>query len=132
LTELSPQRQSPFEAIGGGEAIRGIVDRFYDLMDGDPSYRDLRMLHAEDLTPMRRSLTGFLTGWIGGPRDWFVANPRKCMMSVHAPIAISDATAEQWVRAMSEAIKDCDIDAELANKINGTFAAMASGMVRRE
>jgi hemoglobin len=122
---------SPFEAIGGSDAIRQIVDRFYDLMDTDPAYRDLRALHADDLTPMRRSLSGFLTGWIGGPRDWFAANPGKCMMSVHAPIAISAATANQWVRAMSEAIKGCDVDADLSERINEALALMASGMVRQ-
>ena len=53
--------RSPFDAIGGEDAVRRLVARFYDLMDGDPAYQALRHLHAPDLAPMRRSLTGFLT-----------------------------------------------------------------------
>ena len=62
---------TPYDRIGGREVLRAIVNRFYDLMDEDPAYAGLRAMHAEDLAPMRQSLTGFLTGWSGGPRDWF-------------------------------------------------------------
>ena len=79
---------TPYEMVGGAETVRRIVDRFYDLMDEQPRFAELRSLHAPDLAPMRESLTGFLIAWLGGPRDWFSNNPGKCVMSVHSKIAI--------------------------------------------
>lgn len=121
---------TPFEALGSHDGIRRIVDRFYDMMDRDPAFAELRALHAADLDPMRLSLSSFLTAWVGGPRDWFAANPDKCMMSVHAGLPISARSADQWVRAMSAALNECDVDADLASRIEAAFSAMASGMVR--
>ena len=37
----------PFERVGGEVEVRVLVDRFYDLMDLDPAYREIRALHPE-------------------------------------------------------------------------------------
>ena len=130
MTGAAAADQPPYEAVGGREGIRRIVDRFYDLMDSVPAYKELRAMHAQDLAPMRRSLSGFLTGWLGGPDDWFAANPGKCMMSLHSSLAIDAAVAEQWVKAMADAISDCGVESHAANRINAAFKAMATNMVR--
>ena len=118
--------------LGGHNGIGAIVNRFYDLMDSDPAYRDLRAMHAEDLAPMRRSLCGFLAAWAGGPRDWFVENPGKCMMSVHGRMAISPAAADQWVAAMTRAVGSSGIEPTIAGKLVAALSAMASSMVRSD
>jgi hemoglobin len=122
--------QAPFDALGGGDGVGRIVDRFYDLMDGVPAYADLRALHPHDLTPMRRSLSGFLCGWLGGDAHWFADNPGKCMMTLHAHLPITAAMAGQWTSAMTRAMKDCGVEDHLAARINTAFGAMASAMVR--
>ena len=122
---------SPFERIGGHAVLRAVTDRFYDLMDQDPAYADLRAMHAADLAPMREALPGFLAGWAGGPRDWFEANPGKCMMSMHAPFPISRQTAEQWAEAMTRAIADTEVaDREIADAMADVLERMARGMAR--
>lgn len=100
-------RKTAYEALGGRAAIERIVARFYDLMEQDPAYAELRALHAADLMPMRESLAGFLAGWSGGPRDWFDSNPGKCMVSAHRDIPVTPETARQWSDAMRRAIEDC-------------------------
>ncbi|GLV20532.1 hypothetical protein TomMM35A_03920 [Sphingobium sp. TomMM35A] len=110
--------------------MRTIVEHFYDLMDSNAAYRDLREMHAQDLTPMRNSLSGFLCGWLGGDADWFAANPGKCMMSLHARFPINAAVADQWTSAMRQAMADCGIEEETASRINDALGAMASAMVR--
>ena len=122
--------QAPFHALGGRDGVARIVDRFYDLMDNSPAFSDLRAVHAQDLTPMRRSLSGFLCGWLGGDTDWFAANPGKCMMTLHARFPITAAMAGQWTSAMGQAMKDCGVDDDLAARIGAAFDAMASAMVR--
>ncbi len=99
--------RTAYEALGGRDTIDRIVGRFYDLMEQDPAYAELRALHEADLLPMRDSLAGFLAGWSGGPRDWFESNPGKCMVSAHRNIPINQETARQWSDAMRRAIQDC-------------------------
>lgn len=123
---------SPFERIGGHPVLRAITDRFYDLMEQDPAYAELRAMHAQDLSFMRQSLPLFLAGWAGGPRDWFEANPGKCMMSAHAGYAIDAQTAEQWAHAMNRAIAESEVaDREIAEAMAEVLTRMARGMARR-
>lgn len=130
MTVTSDAESAPFDLIGGADRIARIVDRFYDLMDADPAYELLRAMHGADLAPMRSSLTGFLSGWLGGPRHWFEENPGKCIMSMHRGFAITPPTAHQWVEAMSRALHDMDTSPDLATKISAAFSGMASGMGR--
>lgn len=130
-TSAETLARSPYERIGGLDELRRITDRFYDLMEQDPAYTALRAMHAEDLAPMRQSLPGFLAGWSGGPRDWFEANPGKCMMSMHKPFVITRETAEQWADCMARAIADAGLaDAEIAGALTGVLGQMARGMAR--
>ncbi|MEO5707807.1 MAG: group II truncated hemoglobin [Alteraurantiacibacter sp.] len=120
---------TPFEQLGGRTALGRVVDRFYDLMDSEPAYADLRAMHAADLAPMKQALAGFLTGWAGGPRDWFDANPGKCMMSMHSGFTITRETAGQWVAAMDRAFADCGLaDHPVALLMKERFRMMAGGM----
>ena len=126
------QPNTPFYKLGGHDVMQAVVDRFYDLMESDPAYAELRAMHAPDLTPMRKGLTGFLTGWAGGPRDWFEANPGRCMASVHKPFTISADVAGQWAEAMRRAITDvAPADENLAKAMAGVLEEMARGMGRQ-
>lgn len=120
---------TPFDRIGGAAAVRALVDRFYDAMEHDPAYARLRAIHADDLGPMRASLTGFLTGWMGGPRDWF--SQGKCVMSAHAPFIIDQQLRDQWIDAMDVALAATDMDAELHDLLAGGFRRVANSMVRQ-
>lgn len=124
-------KPSPFELIGGPEGVARLAEAFYDLVESDPAYAGLRTMHDTDLGPVRASLAGFLTGWMGGPRDWFDANPGKCMMSVHAGFAVDKEMARQWVAAMSRAIAASGCDVGVALALNQAFARMASNMINR-
>ena len=120
---------SAYEAIGARPAVDAIVARFYDLMDADPAYARLRAMHATDLAPMRESLAGFLTAWLGGPTDWFAEHPKTCVMSAHARLPITEATAGQWIDAMDRAIHDAGIAPDLASAMVARLAPMAKAMV---
>jgi len=122
---------SPYDRIGGIDVLRRITDRFYDLMEQEPGYAALRAMHAPDLAPMRASLPLVLAGWSGGPRDWWEANPGKCMMSMHAPFTITSETARQWAEAMGRAIADAaPADREIAEALSDVLQRMALGMAK--
>ena len=125
------QPNTPFYKLGGHDVMQAVVDRFYDLMESDSAYAELRAMHAPDLTPMRKGLTGFLTGWAGGPRDWFEANPGRCMMSVHKPFVITEDLSGQWVDAMKRAIADAGPnDPQICEALSAVLEQMARGMAR--
>jgi len=127
-TEATTPR-TPFHLLGGHETVQAITNRFYDLMETEPAYAELRAMHAPDLSRMRQSLAGFLAGWAGGPRDWFEQNPGKCMMSAHKPFVITKAVAGQWADAMKRAIADvAPEDAELAKSLGNILEEMALRM----
>jgi hemoglobin len=127
----APVALLPYDEIGGAAAVRALVERFYDLMEQDPIYGELRALHAADLRPMRAALAGFLAGWLGGPRDWFAANPGTCIMSSHREFAFGAAEAAQWTDAMARALADTGVPAGLAARMNELFGRMARGMLLR-
>ena len=124
---MTPPRTA-YDMIGGAAIVRKVVDRFYDLMDADPAYAELRALHAPDLGPMRSSLSGFLNAWLGGPRDWFEQRPGMCMMSAHRGVTITEQTARQWADAMTKAVGEHVADAAFATKLAEALGTMALGM----
>jgi hemoglobin len=129
MTSTSAQlSRTPYELIGGAVSIRAIVDRFYDLMETEPAYAELRALHAPDLIPMRDSLSSFLAAWTGGPRDWFEERPGKCMMSVHRGVTVTPDTARQWSEAMRRAIEDSILDPAIGAKLAGALSELALRM----
>lgn len=121
---------SLYETIGGQETVRKVTTVFYDLIASDPRYAPLRALHAEDLSETRNSLEGFLTAWLGGPRDWFTERPGKCIMSAHAGIAMTPDTTQQWIEAMARAMGESGIEQGMSLRICLSLARMASAMSR--
>lgn len=130
-TQTASTPNTPFHRLGGAPVFEAICNRFYDLMDQDPAYAELRAMHAPDLAMMREALPQFLAGWAGGPRDWFDANPGRCMMSVHKPFTIDSVTAGQWAEAMQRAIADVAPEpADMAKAMGDVLADLARGMGR--
>ena len=120
---------TPFEIIGGAPVIHAIVERFYDLMESDPAYAQLRAMHKPDLGPMRASLADFLIAWSGGPRDWFEKRPGACIMSAHAKFPITPAISQQWVDAMRRSV-DEHLDPRLSASMMDALDRMATAMIR--
>ena len=94
-TEENTPTQTPFEWIGGEARVKALVERFYDLMDLEPAYRELRAAHGSDLASARDKLFWFLCGWLGGPSyytDQF-GHPRLKMR--HMPFSIGILERDQ-------------------------------------
>ena len=120
---------TPFYRLGGHPTFRAVCERFYDLMDSEPAYAELRAMHAPDLSRMKESLALFLAAWAGGPRDWFEQNPGRCMMSVHKPYTITSDVAQQWADCMQRAVAEAGIeDAELGKAMGGVLSELALSM----
>ena len=127
----SQQQQSPatpFEWIGGEEKVQALVDRFYDLMDLEPQYSDLRAAHGAELERARQNLFWFLCGWLGGPQHYTdrFGHPRLRMR--HMPFKIGLKESEQWIACMDQAMGDVGIDPVLRTRLRDSFAQTADWM----
>lgn len=123
-----PPAGTPFEWIGGEEKIKAMVERFYDLMDLEPGYRDLRAAHGSDLVNARQRLTWFLTGWMGGPQLYTeqFGHPRLRMR--HMPFSIGIRERDQWLACMDQAMGETGVPDDLRRRLNESFFQTADWM----
>merc|ERR1711974_67032 len=64
--------------MGGEAGIRHLVDRFYQYMDSEARYAEIRAMHAQDLGPVREYFSQYLISWMGGPLRRCAVRPRRC------------------------------------------------------
>ena len=122
---------TPFEWIGGEERVLALPERFYDLMDLEPGYHDLRAAHGPDLADARQKLFWFLCGWLGGPdhyQDRF-GHPRLRMR--HMPFSIGILERDQWVACMDQAMGETGVPEELRVRLKASFMNTADWMRNR-
>ncbi|HEX6707694.1 MAG TPA: group II truncated hemoglobin [Albitalea sp.] len=122
---------TPFERVGGEPAVRGLVDRFYDLMDLDSDYAALRALHPTHLDGSRDKLFWFLCGWLGGPPHYVERFGHPRLRARHMPFAIGVAERDQWLDCMKEAMTELKMDAALADRLAASFFNTADWMRNR-
>ena len=120
---------TPYEALGGPDAVRRLVDRFYDLMDELPETHGLRQLHPDDLAGSRQSLFEFLSGWFGGPPLYIEKKGHPRLRMRHMPFAIGPAERDQWMLCMRTALDEQVSDEALHQGVLNAFVQMADHMV---
>lgn len=93
-----------YQAAGGLEGLRRLVDDFYRLMDQDPAAAPVRQMHPADLAGSRDKLACFLSGWLGGPRLYAERYGSIGIPSFHAQWPIDAQHAAIWLTCMRDAI----------------------------
>ena len=81
-------QQSPFQLLGGEQAVRELADAFYEAMDELPEARDIRGMHADNLDEIKHKLYEYLCGWMGGPPLYAKKTGTVCLTEPHKPYAI--------------------------------------------
>jgi hemoglobin len=122
---------SSFDAVGGETAVRALVDRFYDLMDLEPAFHDLRALHPTTLDGSRDKLFWFLCGWLGGPQLYVDRFGHPMLRARHLPFAIGIRERDQWMACMTQAMRERGMHADLAAQLQKAFFGTADWMRNR-
>jgi hemoglobin len=122
------QPATAYDWVGGDGAVRALVDRFYDLMDLEPAYAELRAAHPPDLASARDKLYWFLSGWLGGPNHYIerFGHPRLRMR--HMPFAIGILERDQWLACMAQAMQELALDPVLQERLSKAFFQTADWM----
>ena len=108
-----PPFDTPFEWIGGEAKVHALVERFYDLMDLEPKYKELRAAHGTELARARQNLFWFLCGWLGGPPHYESRFGHPRLRARHMPFVIGTKERDQWLACMDQAMGEVGVDATL-------------------
>ncbi|MFT4045421.1 MAG: group II truncated hemoglobin [Solimonas sp.] len=118
-----------YEQLGRDETvIRRLVDAFYDRMDRDPAYAELRRLHPPSLQGSRDKLFWFLCGWTGGEPHYIRRFGHPRLRARHLPFAIADRERDQWLACMKEALAEAGIEPALRRQLYDALAPVADWM----
>jgi hemoglobin len=119
---------SAYAWVGGEAAVRHLVDRFYDLMDLEPGFSDLRAAHGASLDSARDKLFWFLCGWLGGPDHYVERFGHPRLRARHLPFKIGIKERDQWVACMSQAMAERELDPALQQRLAESFMGTADWM----
>ncbi|WP_138495262.1 globin [Paenibacillus pinistramenti] len=108
------QGQSLYEILGGGEAVRRIVEAFYPKVQRNPL---LGPLFPEDITPVMEKQYMFLTQFFGGPPLYSDAFGHPMMRARHLPFPVTPERAEAWLACMGEALTEAGIEEPLRSAV---------------
>lgn len=121
-----------FQAAGGEEGIRQLVDSFYDLMRDNLSYQKIWFWHpgAGDKEESRDKLARFLCSWTGGPKRYQEKYGGISIPQAHAHLSVTEVERDMWLNCMKEALAKQDYSDEFRNYLLDQLSKPAE-MVRR-
>jgi hemoglobin len=120
---------TPYEEIGGADAVRDLAETFYDLIEEEsPLLRDMLPANTKNT---RQKFYMYMSGWLGGPplyeEKW--GHPRLRMR--HVPFPIDDAAAAEWMRCMRLALDRVDVTGDLRTFLESRLSPLADHMKNR-
>ncbi|MFC5469960.1 globin [Cohnella suwonensis] len=100
-----PNYDTLYEALGGADGIRDLVERFYPKVQRHPL---LAPLFPEDITPVMEKQYLFLTQFMGGPPLYSNEYGHPMMRARHLPFEITPERANAWLDCMALALSETD------------------------
>ena len=124
----------PFDEIGGEDAVRALVERFYDAMDRTET--KLARMHAGDedgrvSRETRDRFALFLIGWLGGPQDYVAEHGHPRLRWRHSRVAVDLAMRDAWMRCMNIAMDESSLNEDFRARLEARFAEVATFLINR-
>jgi hemoglobin len=120
------EEATPYEEIGGADAVGRLANVFYDVIDEESPL--LRAMLPTSTKKTRKKFAMYLSGWLGGPplyeEKW--GHPRLRMR--HIPFPIGTREADEWMRCMRLAMDRTDVAEPLRTFLDERFAQLALHM----
>ncbi len=116
--------QTPYEILGD-DGIKKLASTFYDVMDELTEAADIRAMHTENLDHIKRMLSAYLTGWMGGPPVYLAIKGTVCLTDPHEHFRIGPKERDQWLACMTEALNRTGASDELKKMLEGPMFQIA-------
>jgi hemoglobin len=120
--------RTPFELVGGPEAVRALAMRFYDEMEAhEPALTAIHRLDAPGRVSAasREAFAMFLAFWLGGPQDYLQTHGHPRLRMRHGHVPVDAAMRDAWLRSMTRAMDALGIAGEVRTFLDKRFADVA-------
>jgi hemoglobin len=117
---------TPFERLGGRDAVARVIEAFYDRIEGDP---ELRAIFPNDLEEGREKQRLFFEQWLGGEPRYSDRYGHPMMRRRHLPHAITARAADRWIAHFTAALEECAVPPDLRETILERLRPLARHMV---
>ena len=114
--------------VGGEPFFVALVERFYEMVEGDP---ELRPMYPADLAPGKGNLAAFLAQYWGGPPHYSERRGHPRLRMRHFGFAIGQRERDAWVRHMTAAVTASDIAPADAEAMIDYFESAATMVMNR-
>jgi hemoglobin len=118
---------TPYALMGGADAFRQLVHRFYVGVADDPVLRPL--YPEDDLGPAEERLQMFLEQYWGGPKTYSERRGHPRLRMRHAPFRITSVERDAWLHHMGDAVEELGLDPEARTMLWDYFEHAAQFMV---
>lgn len=122
----TPAPASLFDAVGGRDGVRRIVERFYDLVEADEL---LRPIFPGDLASGREKQVLFFEQWLGGEPRYSAAYGHPRLRRRHFPFVIDERAAGRWLRLFTQALREHAVPEAAVAQILEGLGPLAHHMV---
>jgi hemoglobin len=118
-----------YEAAGGEQTFRLLVERFYAGVEGDPLLRPL--YPEEDLSSATERLTLFLVQYWGGPATYSERRGHPRLRLRHQPFAIGQPERDAWFGHMTAAVDSLNLAPNVRKALIDYFDTASTAMINR-
>jgi len=125
------ESQTPYAQVGGSDAVKALVERFYEIMsDTEPALARLHVCTPDGRVARepRDRFAMFLIGWLGGPEDYIEQHGHPRLRMRHARVAVDIAMRDAWIRCMQAAMNERGVTGEVRAFLDARFAEVADFM----
>ncbi|MBD1373786.1 globin [Hazenella sp. IB182357] len=120
--------QTVYEAIGGEQKVRELVEAFYPRVQAHP---DLKDLFPADIIPVMEKQYLFLTQFLGGPALYSEQHGHPMLRARHIPFPITPTRANAWLQCMEAALDEVNITGLARDHIWNRLVMTAHHMVNQ-
>ena len=119
------------DSMGGEEAVRDLVERFYDLVETLPEGAHLRTLHmrGQGIPTARIEQFNFLCGFLGGRRYYAEKHGHMDIREIHEHVPVTAQDAEDWLTCMDRALVDLGHEGPEIEGLRKAFRRVALTLV---
>lgn len=123
---MARELQTVYEAMGGEETIRRLVEAFYPRVQRDP---DLSPIFPADIAPVMEKQRRFLTQFLGGPPIYSEVYGPPMLRARHLPHPVTPVRRDAWLRCMAAAMEEIGLVGDGREWLLDRLTAVAQHMV---